>query len=305
MMLLVACATEVPPGEGWEAAEAWAAQRVSEPEVVADGLDAPAGIVEAGDALLVAEYGGGRVLRIGDGVEELATGLAGPWRIAGDGARAVVSERDGGRVLLVEGGAVTVLAEGLVAPGEVALDGDIAVWIDEGTGSDGALWVADLADPNAAPITTELASPLGLAVEGGFAWVCERGTWRVLRIDLSSGEAEVFAEVAEPPQDVAVSQGVAWFTAYAGGWPHGSWVYRADDDGASAVLTTPPAPSWIALTGDTVVWTGGGVIAAGPADGGDFQTLAVETAVGSLTVLQGDVVWTESQRGEVRRMAGP
>ncbi|MEU6131544.1 hypothetical protein ABZ805_20420 [Saccharopolyspora sp. NPDC047091] len=99
--------------------------------VRAAGLDGPGGIAVAADgALVVAETGAGRVLRIdsADEVTALAEELHAPVDVALDeDGRCFATER-GGRVLRIDGGAVDVLAEGLAEPQGIAwLGGELFV----------------------------------------------------------------------------------------------------------------------------------------------------------------------------------
>ncbi|WP_432044723.1 hypothetical protein [Streptomyces asiaticus] len=96
--------------------------------VRATGLDQPTGIAVAPDgALVVAETGAGRVLRIDDtdtaGV--LAEGLGHPLDIAFDGrGRCYVSDDRRGAVLRLEDGEAVVVADGLGEPQGLAVRGD-------------------------------------------------------------------------------------------------------------------------------------------------------------------------------------
>lgn len=95
--------------------------------VRATGLDQPSGVAAAGDgAVVVAETGAGRVLRIGadDAVTVLGEGLAHPVDVAVDDDRRVyVSDDRLGAVLRLDGGEATVLVDGLGGPEGIAVRG--------------------------------------------------------------------------------------------------------------------------------------------------------------------------------------
>ncbi|MCQ8194767.1 hypothetical protein [Streptomyces rugosispiralis] len=96
--------------------------------VRATGLDQPTGIAVAPDgALVVAETGAGRILRIDDTdtLSVLAEGLDHPLDVAFDGqGRCYVSDDRRGAVLRLEDGEAVAVAEGLGEPQGLAVRGD-------------------------------------------------------------------------------------------------------------------------------------------------------------------------------------
>ncbi|MEW2356497.1 hypothetical protein [Spirillospora sp. NPDC029432] len=135
--------------------------------VRARDLDEPGGIAVAPDgALVVAETGAGRIVRIGpdDRVSVLAEGLGRPVDVAFDAeGRCYASDEERGAVLRLDGGAAVPLVEGLEAP-------------------------------------------QGLAVRGGELFVVEVGRRRLLAISTATGESRIDAEdlaVGLPPGTAA------------------------------------------------------------------------------------------------------
>lgn len=106
-----------------------------ENDVLAAGLDQPYGIAAGpGGALVVAEFGAGRVLSVRDsGVEPLATGLQGPTGVAfGPDGTILVAESSAGRISTITGSKVDTLADGLGQPqGLLVHDGQVLV-VDAG-----------------------------------------------------------------------------------------------------------------------------------------------------------------------------
>src|SRR5579875_50135 len=97
----------------------------SESTVLADGFDQLYGVAVAGDAVVVAELGTGRVLSVRAGqVEVLAAGLQDPVgvAIAPDGG-CLVSEAGAGRVLKVSGSRTETVLDGLRRPQGILVRG--------------------------------------------------------------------------------------------------------------------------------------------------------------------------------------
>ncbi|KIU14393.1 SMP-30/gluconolactonase/LRE family protein [Mycolicibacterium llatzerense] len=106
----------------------------AETEVLADGFDQLYGVAVDGDAVVVAEFGTGRVLAVRVGrVEVLAVGLLDPVgvAIAPDG-NVLVAESAAGRVVKLTGSTVEVVVDGLGCPqGIVVAEGRLYV-VDAG-----------------------------------------------------------------------------------------------------------------------------------------------------------------------------
>jgi sugar lactone lactonase YvrE len=100
----------------------------------------------------------------------------------------VVAETGAGRVVLVDDAdTVTVLADGLTEPVDVAVDGD-RVYVSDAAG------VFGVDDGVPTPVATDLQAPQGIAVLDGVVYVVETGTRRVLAFDPATGERQVVAE---------------------------------------------------------------------------------------------------------------
>jgi DNA-binding beta-propeller fold protein YncE len=145
------------------------------------------------------QYGDVRTYDLADGsVRMRAGGLNRPVGLAvrGDGT-VVVAEAGAGRVVAIDGDdAVTVLAEGLGHPVDVAFDGEAGYVSDEERGA-----VLRLADES--PVVEGLSAPQGLAVRGGEVLVVETGRRRLLAIDPGTGETRVEVDdlaVGPPPR---------------------------------------------------------------------------------------------------------
>ena len=299
LLLLVLGACEDNSSDAWDPPEGWSPEDVPLPEVLAEDLDEPRGIALVGDAIYVAEYGAGRVVRLEDGTPvEVASGLEGPWMLAADDADPVVSERDGGRVLrLGADGTPEVLAEGLVQPGRILAEGGLVAWVDEGGDGDGTVGWTDggVAGSAAEP----LSGPLGFTLDGQTLLVAERYTQEIVHVALSDGTLETVAGLDGAPQDLQVSDGLIYATAYTYSWPRTSFVFVVDGDEVEELLETPPVPGWIRLSGETLLWACGTGIASGSIEGGDYRVIAVESAVGDLIVADDRAIWTDYQSGEV------
>ena len=104
-----------------------------ESDVLASGCDQLMGVAVApGGAVVVAEYGIGRLLAIDGGeVRTLAEGLDRPMGVAvGDDGTIYVAEAGAGRVLAVAGGRTESLIDGLGRPEGLALHGCMLFVVD-------------------------------------------------------------------------------------------------------------------------------------------------------------------------------
>jgi sugar lactone lactonase YvrE len=98
----------------------------NESEVIAEGFDQLYGIAAGpGGALVVAEFGTGRILSVTSGGSEvLASGLDKPMGVAiGPDGKVIVSESGGGRVVRLSGATADMLIDGLPDPQGVAVHG--------------------------------------------------------------------------------------------------------------------------------------------------------------------------------------
>ncbi|WP_439658721.1 hypothetical protein ACSHWB_41080 [Lentzea sp. HUAS TT2] len=118
-----------------------------------------------------------------------AKGLSCPLGIAvRDDGVLVVAETGAGRVIAIDADdTITVLAEGLHEPVDVAFDGQRCYVSDEHG-------VHRIDDGRPVPIAEGLAAPQGLAVRDGELFVVEVGRRRVLAVDLTTGEIRTEAE---------------------------------------------------------------------------------------------------------------
>jgi hypothetical protein len=291
LVLLLGCQPEP-----WEPLPGWENEEVPAPEVLLDGLDDPRGVVLVDDVIVVAEFGGGRVLWL-DGEVVSVEGLDRPYMLATDGTSAVVTERGAGRVLLVEAdGSYEVLADGLVNPGRVAVAAGTAWWVEQGAG---AVWRAELPDGTPELVLDGLDAAGGIAAEAGWAYVVEGGAVRsVTAIEAATLEVETLASVEEIPKDIAVQGGEVYFTARSERWPGGGWVYL--HDGSLEQLSySPPGLSWLRLEGDDIYWASNQSITRVSRDGGTYEPVAILTAPGDFLLDGSNLVWTDRHTGEL------
>jgi sugar lactone lactonase YvrE len=184
------------------------------------GLNEPVGITVAPDgSLVVAEAGAGRVVSIGDG--------------EGEG----------------EGDTVTVLAEGLGHPVDVAFDAQGRCHVSDAR-LGAVLRIA--ADGTTAVVADGLGAPHGLAVLGDTLFTVETGPRRLTAISLSTGERRTEAAdlpVGQPP-GIARRTEPALFTHGMVGAPRPF----------AGLATGPDGSLFLSANGEGTVWrlTGGG-----------------------------------------------
>lgn len=165
--------------------------------IAAAGLDFPLDAALDGDAVLVAEAGTGRVLRVplADpfAVEVVAEGLGAPAGLAVRDGAVWVTDIAGGRVLRLRGGAAEVVAAGLDRPQGIALRGRDLVVVESGAGRVTALrqdggrrrTLATGLTPANPPLPGRPTDAIffGVAVDrGGVVYAADPFTNRVLRL---------------------------------------------------------------------------------------------------------------------------
>jgi sugar lactone lactonase YvrE len=106
----------------------------SEAEVLADGFDQLHGVALAGDAVVFAELGTGRVLSVRSGtVDALASGLHDPIGVAiGPDGAVLVAESGAGRVVKLTGSTAETVVDGLGGPQGILVDGGRLYVVDAG-----------------------------------------------------------------------------------------------------------------------------------------------------------------------------
>jgi sugar lactone lactonase YvrE len=155
--------------------------------VFAHGIAAADGVLHT-----TSQYGDVRTYDPASGsVRMRASGLNQPGGIAvrADGVL-VVAETGAGRVVAIdESDAVSVLAEGLAHPVDVAVDEGLCYVSDDHAGE-----VLRLDEGKAVPVALGLGAPQGLAVRGSELVTVDTGARRLLAIDPATGKVRVEAE---------------------------------------------------------------------------------------------------------------
>lgn len=104
-----------------------------ESEVLADGFERLYGVVLAGDAVIAADAGTGRLVSVRNGaVETLCEGLKEPMGVALHGDDILVAEEKAGRIVKVKGGIAETVVDGLQQPQGILVRGDVLYIVDVG-----------------------------------------------------------------------------------------------------------------------------------------------------------------------------
>lgn len=104
-----------------------------ESDVLADGFERLYGVVLAGDAVIAADAGTGRLISVrGSDVSTLADGLQEPMGVALHGSDVLVAEDKAGRVVKVTGGATETVVDGLQQPQGILVLDDLLYIVDVG-----------------------------------------------------------------------------------------------------------------------------------------------------------------------------
>ena len=154
----------------------------------AHGISAEGGLLH-----LTSQYGEVRTYDPDHGTRRVrASGLKQPTGISAlPGGELVIAETGAGRVLSLDrDDAVTVLAEGLIHPVDVAHDAAGRCYVSD----DHAGTVLRIEDGHAVPVADGLAAPQGLTVLGEELFTVETGTRELRAISLATGESRVEAK---------------------------------------------------------------------------------------------------------------
>ncbi|HEV8471165.1 MAG TPA: RHS repeat-associated core domain-containing protein [Methylomirabilota bacterium] len=188
---------------GWTPARA---ETTGRPPVVlvADGLGHPRGVaIDTDGRAIVADHGGGIVVRVNaDGSRTtLARDLRKPVGVAIDGAgRILVVEDDAGRIVRLDPTGPTVIVDGLLEPGWLAVADDGTIYVgardlaDPGarSGHDAGIILAVRSDGRRAIVASGLDNLGGLAVDGQAVYAVARmraSTYAVRRVPLARASA--------------------------------------------------------------------------------------------------------------------
>ena len=281
------------------------------PDVLAQGLAAPCGVAVSADGLVVAEEGGGRVVRVpfeGGEPVELASGLAGPRLLAVAGDAILVTERAGGAVARIDAAGALRIAESQTNPGRVGTDGEFAYWVAEGTGAaDGAVRRVPLEGGAVEDLLTGLVSPGGLAIGGGRAFFTESGPREVGYVPVEGGADVRVADDDGTPTAVAIDvlAGEAYWLSP--GTRGGGFIHLSDLDlaGDERVAFTQSGPHGLDLDETHVYFAGGSSVSRAPRAGGDYEDVVPRAAVCDLAVGPGAIFWADASTGRVHRQAIP
>lgn len=203
--------------------------------------------------LCVAENGGhgeqpppiGDLIRINGDTrsgEVIAKGLQDPVWVATDAEFAYVGLFHAGAIVRtsLKDGTTKTVASGLSCPEGVGIDGEYVYTVNNPVGDEcrgtnltdhGALVRVTLSSGDQKEIC-ELKSPHGMAVEGGYAYVCEWGTHQLTKVDLKSG-VKVSVAKLNSPSGCAVGGGYAYAVEQGS---HGSLVQITLKSGAKKTL---------------------------------------------------------------------
>lgn len=299
------------------------------PAVLASGFVAPFGIALIGSTLYVADTAAGTVSAVpaaGGNPVVVASNVPSPTWLATDGQQLFAVDAADGAVLAVTlAGGVTTLVGGLGAPGRIAAAGGTVFVLDQGPGGDGgALHAIPAAGGADVKLATGLALPTDFAIGPSRIFYAEE----VLAPDCNSLDNTDSARISSVP----LAGGTPTLVWQAAQWEDGFPVGLAADaagenlyltqgqlcSGAGAVAEVPvatgklsvlcdapPGSSRIQTTAADAIWASSQNLSQVPLDGGPYQDIAVQTAVGDFVVgPDGTIYWTDQLAGEVLSLGG-
>jgi len=307
MVLLLLVLAGCEPGS-WQPVEAPDRAVVETPTVLASGLESPSALAWLdgswyllnGDGSQLAEVpqAGGEAVSVLDDLSQAADLAAGEAELA-------VAETGNGTIRLVsaDGSSTELFSDAQTAPFQLIATESGWAWLAGLSDAGGGLWSYDSALGAAIEQTTGFSDPRGLAVSSSGWVVGDEGSERGVFVVSAEGDApSLIASVPEQVRDLATdSTGHIYFTGLSDRWPGGGWVYGADDSGDAleALSYSPPGLGRIEVFGDWIYWASKEAITRAPREGGTYEVLAHQTRVADFAVQAGQLVWLDSDRGEL------
>jgi len=313
-MVLVGCQSEpgkttvvgpeaVDTGGAYSPEDGWGEAGVALPTQVAEGLDGPAGIVVVDGVLYVAEQGAGRIVRLAEGeVSTLADGLDAPQGLIAVADGFVVSDAEGIWTVSAEGEAMRQVAD-LHPTGALTADETHVWWVTSEDG-DGEVWRMSLANPEEATIVlSDLDEPGGITHKDGAPVVLESGRAQAIWGGTAVEEIQATWSTDLPGRGIAAdAQGVV-ATTESSRWPNPGWVADLGEDEPVSLCQIPPEPAGVRLTDTHIYFASKQGIGRVVRAGGTLETVALRTSVADFLVWDGQLIWTDPDRGAVWSVA--
>ena len=283
---------------------------------LADGQNSPIGIALSDTHVYWANFAPAenvqRVLKDGGVIEVVASDLLSPYEILPDGDTVYITEYGSppdanARVLAASlvSGPLTVLTEGQVAAGELALDGTHVYWVSHDKPEASIHRIARGGGADEVLFTGE-GSVLDLRLHGGqLYWLGQgEGIGRIVRGDLDGSGREVLVDdIANPALEFAIDGGQIYFGAIT---PN-EIASVSTEGGAPQVLHRPAgAQKTLEIAGDHLFLTTasrGSVERIDVRDGAAITLVTGQLAPFDLAVDAVSVYWSDRDDGAVRKSA--
>ena len=268
-------------------------------DIVLDSFIEPYGLGLMDDTMLITDAGSGELWQWTPDEPEailIEDDLGSPTHLASAGTNVVIYDSDGLRLLLFDGTEWSLLEDGIEDIGTMIIhENDCFVTVPDS----GELIQIQLEAGMSNVLLDGLQTPYGLSTDGTHLWIGTQGDQTIWTHEISTGDTQEVFVLPEVPYGLEMTDEL-WIATRSTRWPYGGWIYRYQDS-LSQVSASPPEANLILETDNGVIWSSKQSITYLEHTATAYQTIGVQTAVGSMQIHNDMLYWTDRQSGRLYR----
>lgn len=144
----------------------------------------------------------------------------------------------------------------------------------------------------------DLAGPYDLLVYDDSLMIATQEDRKIWRWSPPEETLEEYLQLTDIPHQFAIEDDQMYLTTRSAYWPFGGWILQIDQQQETRLSESPPEPEQIIVDNARVFWASKQSITMV----GDthYTTIAQSTSVGSMQIMDGHLIWTDMQAGELR-----
>ena len=264
-------------------------QSVSGSQLLSDELVTPNGFIAWKQGWLIADQSTGELVHLNQQGERLVVhaNLNAPSEILLVDGEAIVACADE-LLLLSSDEQLTSLSMGRTTPYQLtAFDSEI-YWLEED-----ALWSMEQL------IIENLDGAHGLVAHQNGLFISTQNDRKLWRWGPDTQNLEVVMSFTDIPHQMISDNDVLYMTTRSEYWPFGGWILEIDQTTSRRLSESPPEPEQIVARNGNVIWASKQSITKIGED--YYSILAQATSVGTMKIIDNDLIWTDIQAGELRR----